>query len=175
MKMFIANCTKQVQDFIYRPVESRGNRMQRIEIGQQIQLAGDLNQSDIDAIVDHHALYGLLSVEDARKVRGRFVGMCYSIDKPVKIEDMQIVLSRNDDVLTDRGQELRKEAAVATSAAIQQGGDNSLRALETSITEVKKDGGEPDVQEGVRVDRNAGAKEQRLTGNEAKGRINKGR
>lgn len=170
MKMFIANCTKQVQDFHYRLPES-GVRMQRIEIGQQVQLAGDLSQPGVDAIVDHHKRYGMKSVDDARKARGQFTGLCYSFDKPVKIDDMQIVLQKNDDVLTTRGQTLRKEAAVATSAAITQNQGSGLKALETSIVEQPKDGGEPEVQEGVRVDQTAPEGEQVEKGSAAKAKL----
>lgn len=172
MKMFVANCTKQARDFSYR-LPDKGGRMQRIEIGQQIQVAGDLSQPEVDSVVDHYSRYGMLSVADARKSRGQFVGLVYSIDEPVKIENMQIVLQKNDDVLTQRGQEQRKEAAVATSAAIMQNGEQGLKGLETSITEVRKDGGEAEVQEGVRVDPTAPAQEQKLTGNEAKAKIKK--
>ena len=170
MKMFIANCTKQARDFAYR-LPDKGGRMQRIEIGQQIQVAGDLSQPEVDSIIDHYARYGMKSVADARRARGSFTGLCYSLDKPVEIENMQIVLQINDQVLTDRGQQARKEAAVATSAAIMRNGDQGLQALETSIVEVKKDGSEPEVQEGVRVDVTAPEKEQKVTGNAAKAKI----
>ncbi len=168
--MYVANCTKQVRDFHYRVPES-GVRMQKIEIGRQIEIAGDLSQPDVDAIIAQHAVYGMKSVEDARKVRGKFTGLCYSIGKPVSIESMQIVLTKNDDVLTERGQQLRTEAAVATSAAITQGGQQGLKSLETSIVEVKKDGGEPDVTEGVRVDSAAPEKTQVVKGAEAKAKL----
>lgn len=170
MKMFVANCTKQARDFTYR-LPDKGSRMQRIEIGQQIQIAGDLSQPEVDSIIDHYAKYGMKSVEEARKARGTFTGLCYSLDKPVAIENMQIVLQLNDQVLTQRGQQQRKEAAVATSAAIMQNGDQGLQALETSVVEVKKDGSEPEVQEGVRVDVTAPEKEQVVTGNAAKAKI----
>lgn len=170
MKMFVANCTKQARDFTYR-LPDKGGRMQRIEIGQQIQIAGELSQAEVDSIVDHYSRYGMKSVEEARKARGSFTGLCYSLDKPVAIENMQIVLQLNDQVLIQRGQQQRKEAAVATSAAIMQNGDQGLQALETSVVEVKKDGSEPEVQEGVRVDRTAPEKEQVLTGNAAKAKI----
>ena len=50
-------------------------------------------------------------------------------------------------------------------------GDQGLTGLETTIVEVKKDGGEPEVQEGVRVDTTAPAKEDLVTGNAAKAKI----
>ena len=170
MKMYVANCTKQARDFTYR-LPDKGNRMQRIEIGQQIQVAGDLSQPEVDSIVDHYAMYGMNPVDEARKARGTFTGLCFSIDKPVAIENMQIVLQLNDQVLTQRGQQQRKEAAVATSKAIMDNGDQGLTGLETTIVEVKKDGGEPEVQEGVRVDTTAPAKEDLVTGNAAKAKI----
>lgn len=171
MKLFVANCTKQVHDFVYRLPE-KGTRLQRIEIGSQIQVAGDLSQPEIDAIVDHHARYGMRSVADVKKMKTEFVGLCYSVDKPVSRENMEIALQRNDDVLIDRGQQLRKQAAVATSAAIMQDGNQqNLKGFETSITEVRKDGGEPEVQETVRVDPNAAAPETVDKGNAAKAKM----
>jgi len=170
MKMFVANCTKQARDFTYR-LPDKGSRMQRIEIGQQIQVAGDLSKPEVDSIIDHYSLYGMKSVEEARKSKGAFTGLCYSLDKPVAIENMQIVLQLNDQVLVQRGQQQRKEAAVATTAAIMSNGDQGLQALEATVVEVKKDGSEPEVQEGVRVDTTAPAKEEVLTGNAAKAKI----
>lgn len=171
MKMFIANCTKQVQDFSYRVTESPGVRMQRIDIGRQIQLAGDLTQADVDYIIEQHTRYGMKSVDDARKSKGVYTGVCYSLEKPVSIENMQIVLQLNDAVLTQRGQQQRKEAAIATAAAITQDGQQNLKGLETSVTEHRKDGGEPDVAEGVRVDTTAPEGEQTVTGKAAKAKL----
>lgn len=172
MKLYIANCTKQAHDFAYRLPEG-GNRMQRIEIGQQIVLAGNLSQPDVDEVLKHHGRYGMKSVEDARKAKD-FTGLVYSIDKPVKVENMEIVLAKNDQFLTERGQRQRVEAAVAATGNIIRDGNQGLQALETSVVEVRKDGGESEVQEGVRVDLGANPDAHHLSGHAAKQAIKGG-
>jgi hypothetical protein len=159
MKMYVANCTIQAHDFLYRLPETNSHRMQRIGPGSQIRISGDLNQPEIDSIVKQHEKYGMLSVDEASRVKRRFVGLCYSVDAPVKIERMEIVLDMNNKVLVAEGERLRREAAVATATAIEKelepvGGN--LTALEMSVVEERRDGRDvtdPEIAEGVRVDR----------------------
>lgn len=164
MKMYIANLTRQDQDFIYKLPEGQ-QRMQQIPVGRQIVLAGDLNQKDIDAIVVHHARYGMKPVADAVKAKS-FTGLCYSIDEPVKLEKMQIGIERNDIVLQERGVQNRKEAAVAINEALSKNDGPQLKSLQTEVVEEKRDGTDG-VNETVVVSKDAPEEEQMLTGREA--------
>ena len=152
MKLYIANCTNQAQDFNYRLPEANSVRRQRIEIGQQIQISGDLAQTDIDAIIAQHAMYGLVRADEVDRTKP-FIGLCYNIDKPVTLTKIQSAFSHNQDVLTKLGHEIRKEAAVAASAhieSINEGGQR-LTNLVMDIEEDTKDGG--GMKESVRVTR----------------------
>lgn len=174
--MFVANCTKQVREFIFKIPEG-GLRRQTIPIGQQIKVAGIDNDEQIKAIVEQYQRYGMMTVADAIKAK-TFTGLIYSLDKPVKVENMEIVLSNNDAQLVKQGQQIRKEAAIAAANSADEharsvGGE--LKATETTITEVPKNGGEPTIQEGVLVDKSAPAEEQHESGQSAKAKIKGGK
>lgn len=159
MKMFVANTTRQVVDFNYRLPENNGMRAQKIPVGQQIQLTGDLTTPQIDAVVKHWGRYGLVEVREIDRTKP-FIGVCYSIDTPVPVSAIQRALSHNQQVLVDRGRETRKAAAIAESQTLNQSlEDNNLpadlRNLEMSVVEEnpapRGDGEEPAINEGVRV------------------------
>lgn len=152
MKMYVANCTQQVQDFIYRTIGSVTTRTQRIEIGSQVRLSGEFNTEDIDYIVSQHAKYGMVAASSIKNGPGskKFVGVCYSVDKPVAVDSIQIAISLNTQVLIERGRETRQQAAVAVNNIIADQ-NTSLETLELSVVEEPKDGSEPKVAEGHRV------------------------
>lgn len=157
MKMFIANCTQQAQDFVYRVPESTAPRMQRIEIGSYIQISGDLNQPQITAIVRQKAPYGLVAAEDIDREKD-FIGLFFTVDRHPSLTKMQEVISHNVGVMTERGRKLRQEAAVATSAAIESElPPGSLKQLEMTVVEDRRGNGpnatDPEFAEGVIVDR----------------------
>lgn len=166
MKMYIANCTKQVASFIYRLPEHHQQRQQQIEIGGQTQISGDLTQLEVDAIIEQHTKYGLVAADDLDRTKP-FIGLCYSIDKPVRIGKLEQALVHNDKVLEQRGAQTRKEAALAVAKNVEQQTGEGLTALEMTI-EQDKAGTDGDVvgAQTVRVDRNA--PEQELTGDAAK-------
>ena len=69
MKMFIANGLHQNLDFQYRLPEVKGYRQQSIPIGSQVKISGDLSQKDIDLIVEHHSIYGMVAARDLDKFK----------------------------------------------------------------------------------------------------------
>lgn len=159
MKMYIANCSKQAQDFIYRLPEQPGTRLQRIEIGQQIQVSGDLSQKDVDAVVAQHAKYGFPRADEIDRTKP-FFGVCWQVDRPVSVEKLRRAITHNDEVLEERGRELRQEAAVAIHGGVEQSVDGTgaaLKSVEVSVQEEKPGTGDDHqlMSEGVRVDKNA--------------------
>lgn len=136
-KVFVANCTKQPHDFIFRVPEENKTRMQRIMDGHQVPLSGEYDDKQIEAIVSHHAKYGLIRSDEVDRSK-IFNGLCYSIDKPVPLGILMKVLDHNSKVLTERGQELRKEAAVAVSETLNKNTDNTLSNFEVDVVEEKK-------------------------------------
>lgn len=167
--LYVANLTRQVREFLYKLPE-QGLRRQMIPIGQQIRVAGIENTEQIRVVLEHYYRYGMKSVEDAMKSK-TFTGLCYSIDKPVKIDQMEIGIAANDAVLVQRGQQVRKEAAIAAAHLADQQVDGRLKNTETTITEERKDGGEPQVQEGVLIDKSGPAAEQSASGQNAKAKV----
>ena len=151
MKMYVANCTQQVQNFIYRLPETAGTRQQEIGIGSQIQISGDLNQKQIDAIVAQHSIYGMIRADEVDRTRA-FVGICYAVDRKVDVDSIRRAAIHNQDVLQERGKQLRAEAAIAAHNKInEEDPGNPLKQLDVQITEEAKDGKEPEVNEGVTV------------------------
>lgn len=149
-KMYIANCSNQNQEFIYRLPEAPAPRMQPIPIGRQVEISGDLTTKDIEAIIHQHARYGLVSVSDIDRTRP-FTGLCWS-DKPISVDKIKRLWLHNQGVLTERGKEQREAAAVATMEKIEQETPGALRSLEMSTEEAPTDANpNPDFREGVRV------------------------
>lgn len=155
MKMYIANCTLQDHDFIYRLPESRGNRTQRVLAGQQIQISGDnLSQADVDAIVKQHHIYGLTRVSEIDRKK-KFVGLAYDIDQKIALNRIRYALDHNQDVLKERGKQQRLEAAVASHDAIQ-GNNPALKSLDVSIEEQEtKSNPDPTLSETITVAKDA--------------------
>lgn len=152
-KVFVANTTQQVQEFSYRMLESPKVIMQRIPIGQQVQLPGDGWQpEDIEYLEKQHRRYGMVPVSEIDRTKA-FIGVCYSIDKPVQIEAIRRALVANLEVLEERGKRNREAAAVATAQQITEA-TPTLRRLEMSIEEEGQAG---QMAEGVRVVRDGEA------------------
>ena len=164
MDLYIANTTKQHADFYYRLPEVPGApRCQRIPIGGQVKISGSLSTPDIDAIIAQHAPYGMVPADALDTIRG-YVGLCYSVGKPVPAHKIERAMNDNITVLVQRGAETRKAGAVASSMVIEdalteQARPEILRNYETTIVEENPDarGGEggPAISEGIRVNRAA--------------------
>jgi hypothetical protein len=155
MKIYVANCTPQVHNFVYRMLGQTGIRQQMIEVGRQVRLSGEMTSEEIDFIVNQHAKYGLIrDTEITRKTRG-FNCLVYAVDRPVAVDNMTIVLELNREALVTQGQQTRKEAAVAVTNAIENEGPG-LKALELSVVEEDRPGVEGTMAEGLRVTREEG-------------------
>lgn len=160
MKLFVANCTKMAQDFRWRPRNHQRGQppvLTRIEAGQQVQMPGDWISADISHLHQQHARFGFVDAKDVDRSKGVFIGMCFSVDKPVDIAAMQTALVQNDEILQARGAELRQRAALAAEHVATQGAPGSgLVSLETTVLEVTRGGAEPSINETIRVERGSG-------------------
>jgi hypothetical protein len=144
MQLYISNCTKQVQDFIYRVPEDKAGhyRRQIIPIGGQTRIYRDDTFEVLKGIVDQHACYGLVAVENIDTTQ-EFIGLAYSFGRAIPSEAIEIAIDHNQDVLNERGIEIRKEALGAAHNAMEvqaysQG--NELHGLETEVREQGKPG-----------------------------------
>lgn len=152
MKLYIANCTRQVLDFMYRLPEHPTPLRQRIEIGHQIAVPGELSTKEIEFVTNAHRIYGMVDVKDVDHTKA-FIGTCYSVDKPVKVGSIQFAMQHNNEVLVERGKEMRKEAAVVINNALDEAtGGQSLSEADVSVVEERGLGGDaPSMSEGVVV------------------------
>lgn len=142
-QLYIANATRQVQDFHYRIPGIAQVRQQTIQIGGQIKISGDLKINEVEAIIQQHSKYGLISADEIDSGKA-FAPMCYQVDKPVAPEMIEMLSNRNMGVLADRGYEQRKEAAIVVTNRIGQ----NLREqnIDADLTSVEVDTIEDDDQ-----------------------------
>src|SRR5690606_11425059 len=78
MKLYIANCSRQTHNFIYKLPERTQQYGQPVRAGEQICI--EHNADVIHHIIDQHAPYGFLYTNKLTKT---FSGICDSIDKDV--------------------------------------------------------------------------------------------
>ena len=153
-KLYVANTTKQAHDFAFRvPAEDdfarRVPRLStiRIEAGSQQQIMGEVSPAQINAVVEQYLPYGLIPVDEVPSTRA-FIGLCYSIDKPVDIERLTYALDHNQGVLFDRGKVQQKETAVATGNALEEMLRQPMREMEIEVLE---EADAPKLATGLRV------------------------
>jgi hypothetical protein len=157
MRLYVANLTKQYYKFMWSIPEHFGQSRQTIPMGSQICLSNvELSTPDIDYIVRKHARYGFVKIEEIDTAKG-YVGLVYSIDKPVDAVTIERVMRRNSLVMNDRGKKIRQEAAVAESQRIDtqlvEADRPPLRRFESSVVVENPDTsaeGAP-IAEGIRV------------------------
>lgn len=155
-KMFVANCTHQIQVFIYRLPESKRSFTQEIPIGGQVQLTGlgggELSTKDVESIVRQQAKYGMVDVHEIDR-RKPFFGTCFSLDKPIHVDKIRNAIEHNRGILDARGREIRQLAAVGVSAKIEQD-IPGLKGLELETMELDnpKTGYTGEFSDAVRVD-----------------------
>lgn len=156
MQLYIGNATRQIVEFVYRLPETPGARNQSVPIGGQVRVSGDLSRVQIDAIIDQHAKYGLVHVDAIDRTKP-FIGLCYSVDRPISSDKLGRAMNHNMEVLTNLGKQFRQEAAVAENNRIEQHIAEekmpiNLKDFEVSIVEEsRKDSPAPQFAEGIRV------------------------
>lgn len=137
MRMFVANASRHIQNFQYRVPENPQVRQQNIPIGGQIQISGDINIKDVEAIIKQHEKYGLISVDEIASTT-KLASLCYQLDKPIHPSKIEHLSNRNIGVLQDRGHEQRKNAAIVLATQLgagmkEQGMD--MESVEVKLTE----------------------------------------
>lgn len=140
-KLFIANCTKQIHDFLYLVPETKRLMMTRIGIGEQAAIYQDTQIEVLEGIVAQHQRYGLVPVNEINRTRA-FIGLCYQFDKPIDMEKVVLAINHNDEVLIERGATYRKEAAVSFNNMIERdiadGAPGRLKEVEVEVIEDTK-------------------------------------
>lgn len=135
--LYVANISKQRHDFAYRVPEENMPRRQQIMPGSQTTIyQPDASFAVLKAIVDQHTGYGLIDAAtiDTRKP---FIGLCYSFDKPIKVEKYMYGDEHNKKVLTQVSQDARKHSAAALHDSITRAteGAATIEALDIEVVE----------------------------------------
>lgn len=154
-KLYIANLTKQIQDFLYVSpgVTPTKHVVVKIPIGEQARIHHDNStMDDLQAILAQHEPYGLLPVSEVAKRGLAFSGMCYSFDKPVPMDKIQEGVLASDDFKEEVSARVRKESAVAASHfAESDSGAPGIGNLTMEAVEQVKSGDVPSVHETIEV------------------------
>jgi hypothetical protein len=165
MKMYIGNCTRQPNDFQYRmPGEANSSRnqggnlrVQRVEALSCLQMSGELTSDEVDYIVQQHAPYGLVHVTEVDRTKS-YLGLCWDT-KPINVHVLREAISHNQEVLEQRGRDIRKEAAVALNTSLEDAQEmGELKKLTIEVKEDKSGSMEHDqFAETIQVSRDAPA------------------
>jgi hypothetical protein len=137
MELFIANCSKQDFLFTYMIPENFRPFSHKIRAGSQIKLSQ--TQTEVDAIIKQHSLYGMMEVAHVKK---GFGGLCYRINKPISVEAIEAGISQSDQENIERADEARKITAVVQDQIIsqkaQEMGLKQKSGIEVEVVEEKK-------------------------------------
>lgn len=145
--LYIANATKQIQQFCYRHPVTNKAMVIKINVGGQERIPGVEEAPAIDLIIQKAEPYGLVSVAAVDRMREPFSGLCYSIDRPIDEDKLRRAMHKRIQGLDKLGEEIRKEAAIATNNEIEGNfGHNpeapsSLSGFEMSVVEQEPKGG----------------------------------
>jgi hypothetical protein len=145
MKLYIANTTKQRQIFAYRKLET--GRLIQIPINhgdQMMVLEG--STEEVEAVIQHHQVYGLI---DSTKIDQSqvFIGLCYSVNKPVSASVIEKTIRDNDVHLT-RGAHGRRQASVAAlDSSLRESGTGYSGEMEVSVEQAKSRDDNDDIEE----------------------------
>lgn len=158
-RLYIGNPTRQIIEFSFRvpDTENFPLQTQRIGIGGQIEVSGNLNMPQIDGIIHQHQAYGITPVAEVDRMR-KYIPLLYSVDAPIPAAKLARALEHNQAILAMRGKELRTQAAVAEAVHLEStlresGVPGALRTLESSVMEEAPQINDGMFAEGTRVSR----------------------
>jgi len=161
VNLYIANATMQNRIANLRVPEVTKNIQLNIARGRQVRVPKDLAQQDVDSIVEQMSKYGSIKIDEIGSKRSYATTIPYilSVDKPVPVTAIKRVLDHNKGVLKLRGDEVRQQAALASSQVMEEAAPGTLDNFETTLIEEKSggmvhEGDEKPVAEGLRVSGN---------------------
>lgn len=159
MKLYVANTTKQNHKFTFRLPEMKHNKIVEIKAGTQMMVHNGTSD-ELDAIISHHQIYGLT---EAKKLdqHQEYVGLCYSIDKPVTYGNIENAIRDNDEKLTRDAHKRRQAAAAGIDQNLKSQGIGYDGSLEISAEQAKtRDDNEetPTVNEKIGTEKRGGSK-----------------
>jgi hypothetical protein len=100
--------------------EFKSYRSQQIPIGGQIQISGDLSTAQVDLIIRFHTKYGMVKYSEVSDFKGWHIPYCYRIDEPISAEIIGTGVFQNRELHQNMGRTLRRDAAIAVNAQIEE-------------------------------------------------------
>lgn len=136
--LFIANTSTQDHMFHWTLPENPKIFGMPIAAGGQIQVMRDANDIDVAYVVNHHKIYGLLSVDEAKKAGkdSHKVTLIYS-DKPIPLEIFGVADEVNQDIVAEQIQRNKEETAYGLIKSIETNPDlrEGVKSVELEIIE----------------------------------------
>lgn len=139
MKVFVLNASMQYQVLNYRIPEYRSLLTARFERGQQLMLGQDMNIPQLESFIEQNRKYGMITVEEALNHKpGTPIVWIVNTEKAISQSLVDRVLNFNTGVITKIGQDMRRQAALATSHNMENIAHTpgAAKALEMSIEQV---------------------------------------
>ena len=138
-KLYIANTSRQKLNFLFRLPEEPDVKRYSIQPGHQA-LVLESSSDIVDYVIQQHKIYGIKTVAEV-KGKKSFTGTCYSIDKPITVDNFMVVDEENQIALTEKGRLTRENVATYAQASIanmvRQGGEEA-KGLEIEIKDESK-------------------------------------
>lgn len=131
MDLYIANTSKQRHIVTYRTLEKGNERQYPIEPGGQRIVLKNGTSEEVEAIVEHYATYGMVEARTLDQQRD-FVGLVYSVDKPVTAENIEKGIRDNGETLTRQSHEQRQASAAALEQQLVESGAGFQGNIEIS-------------------------------------------
>ena len=132
-QLYVLNTTIRDHEIAWRWLGD-SPRTQSIKAGQQVVVGGDLDRPRIDAIVEQNVLYGMRPAADIPREKG-FIGLIYSIDKPVELDKIETQLERNEIELQADADERRENIAAAVADNVSRQTGKEVKRLEIEQVE----------------------------------------
>lgn len=143
--MWIANCTKFTQVFMYRLPERPQLYQLEIKALGQSALQHELPEDDLRMIAEAHAAYGLVEDKHVHNVKG-YNGLIFRIGQPVDMDRIQHVQDVTQEHLQDEVQKRIEATLVAGNIAVKKmTGEDSASLAQVEIVEVV-----PNNRDGIR-------------------------
>lgn len=157
MDLYIANTSKQRHVFTYRALETGKERQYPIDPGAQRVVVKNGSSEQVDAVIQRYEPYGLVDATTLDQTP-HFVGLVYSVDKPITARNIEKGLRDNDDVLTRESHERRQVSAAALDQQLHEQGIGYAGNIELSAEQqvnALDPNDEAKIKETIKADRTA--------------------
>lgn len=154
-KLYVANATKQNQEFHFWTPETRRPLIQTILPGQQVQIWQEAPRDQLEQIIRQHEIYGIKPASELDRNR-EYVGLVYQLDKPIVSDRIEQALMKNDEVLQEQALQRRKESAASLDDVMTRDSADAgvtLQGLSVEVREEERPGAETQINEKIEVER----------------------